>query len=220
MSRTAHGSLAAALLLLVLLTGALGSPPLRAAEGRTPPPAPRPKPSANSTAPGESEASGEPAREAGRVWGTKRELSLRPPTDWETITARMGGMVRLVLASPLTPGDRFRENIAVVVEPLPAQEALGTYQARALADLGQRLAGFRVLENTEATLAGRTARRVVYEARAGGIALRNVAYLLIHRRQGVCLTASLSSATFAEEAPALDRIIQTLRLRDAPPGER
>ena len=105
------------------------------------------------------------AREAARqyadsaAWQTidRADFSIRYPSDW-TLQPESENAVFYLYAPAESDGDRFRENVSLVVEVLPS----GQYDADRYVEEAVKLLQVQVTTNERVEWAGHVGRRLVY----------------------------------------------------------
>lgn len=142
-------------------------------------------------------------------------FSLRSPPGW-TPHEHEGepdhaGFYALV-STRAGEGDRFVENVNVVVEALASATSLAGY-ADAVAEQLATLEGYRELEGArEVSLTGHPAIRREYEHRVAGQSVWVVSYALIVEQQAYVITASAAGDQGPDTRTELDALARSFEL--------
>ncbi len=138
-------------------------------------------------------------------------FELAYPSPW---TASEGpGMPALMVASPSEgPGDRFGENVNVVVEPLLAPLTTNEYADGSAVLLQTDLTEYRELSRSVVDLAGQTLVRREYEHTYAGRPLWVVSYMLVVDRRAYVITATAERVRAPSWQRALESIARSFRL--------
>ena len=157
------------------------------------------------------------AREAARqyadsaAWQTidRAECRIRYPSDW-TLQPESENAVFYLYAPAESDGDRFRENVSLVVEILPN----GKYDADSYVEEAVKLLQVQVTKNERVEWAGHVGRRLVYTQRpALDIATTNELYVWVINGKVYLLAFSREEGNDGEQAVTGQRILQTFELK-------
>ena len=157
------------------------------------------------------------AREAARqyadsaAWQTidRADFSIRYPSDW-TLQPESENAVFYLYAPAESDGDRFRENVSLVVEVLPS----GQYDADSYVEEAVKLLQVQVTKNERVEWAGHVGRRLVYTQRpALDVVTTNELYVLVINGKAYLLAFSRESGKEGDQADAGERILQTFEFR-------
>ena len=157
------------------------------------------------------------AREAARqyadsaAWQTidRSDFSIRYPSDW-TLQPESENAVFYLYAPAESDGDRFRENVSLVVEVLPS----GKYDADSYVEEAIKLLQGRVTTNERVVRAGHVGRRLVYTQRpAFDIVTTNKLYVWVINGKTYLLAFSREEGNDGEQAVTGQRILQTFELK-------
>lgn len=157
------------------------------------------------------------AREAARhyadsaVWQTidRPDFSIRYPSDW-TLQPESENAVFYLYAPAESDGDRFRENVSLVVEVLPS----GKYDADSYVEEAVKLLQGQVTANERVVRAGHEARRLVYTQRpALDVVTTNELYVWVINGKAYLLAFSRESGNEGDQADTGERILQTFEFR-------
>ena len=157
------------------------------------------------------------AREAARqyadsaAWQTidRSDFSIRYPSDW-TLQPESESAVFYLYAPAESDGDRFRENVSLVVEVLPS----GKYDADSYVEEAVKLLQVQVTKNERVEWAGHMGRRLVYTQRpALDIVTTNELYVWVINGKAYLLAFSRESGNEGDQADAGERILQTFELK-------
>ena len=157
------------------------------------------------------------AREAARqyadsaVWQTidRPDFSIRYPSDW-TLQPESENAVFYLYAPAESDGDRFRENVSLVVEVLPS----GKYDADSYVEEAVKLLQGQVTTNERVVRAGHEGRRLVYTQRpALDVVTTNELYVWVINGKAYLLAFSRESVNEGDQADAGERILQTFEFR-------
>ena len=153
------------------------------------------------------------AREAARqyadsaAWQTidRADFSIRYPSDW-TLQPESENAVFYLYAPAESDGDRFRENVSLVVEILPS----GQYDANSYVEEAVKLLQVQVTKNERVEWAGHVGRRLVYTQRpALDIVTTNELYAWVINGKAYLLAFSREEGNDGEQAVTGQRILQT-----------
>lgn len=157
------------------------------------------------------------AREAARqyadsaAWQTidRAECRIRYPSDW-TLQPESENAVFYLYAPAESDGDRFRENVSLVVEILPS----GQYDADSYVEEAVKLLQVQVAKNERVEWAGHVGRRLVYTQRpALDIVTTNELYVWVINGKAYLLAFSREEGNDGEQAITGHRILQTFELK-------
>ena len=157
------------------------------------------------------------AREAARqyadsaAWQTvdRAECRIRYPSDW-TLQPESESAVFYLYAPAESDGDRFRENVSLVVEVLPN----GKYDADSYVEEAIKLLQVQVTKNERVEWAGHVGRRLVYTQRpALDIVTTNELYVWVINGKAYLLAFSREEGNDGEQAVTGQRILQTFELK-------
>ena len=157
------------------------------------------------------------AREAARqyadsaAWKTidRAECRIRYPSDW-TLQPESESAVFYLYAPAESDGDRFRENVSLVVEVLPN----GKYDADSYVEEAIKLLQVQVTKNERVEWAGHVGRRLVYTQRpALDIVTTNELYVWVINGKAYLLAFSREEGNDGEQAVTGQRILQTFELK-------
>lgn len=157
------------------------------------------------------------AREAARqyadsaTWQTidRSDFSIRYPSDW-TLQSESEDAVFYLYAPAESDGDRFRENVSLVVEVLPS----GKYDADSYVEEAVKLLQGQVTTNERVVRAGHEGRRLVYTQRpALDVVTTNELYVWVINGKAYLLAFSREEGNDCEQAVTGQRILQTFELK-------
>lgn len=157
------------------------------------------------------------AREAARqyadsaAWQTvdRAEFRIRYPSDW-TLQPESENTVFYLYAPAESGGDRFRENVSLVVEVLPN----GKYDADSYVKEAVKLLQVQVTKNERVEWAGHEARRLVYTQRpALDVVTTNELYVWVINGKAYLLAFSREEGNDGDQAVTGQRILQTFELK-------
>ena len=157
------------------------------------------------------------AREAARqyadsaAWQTidRADFSIRYPSDW-TLQPESENAVFFLYAPAESNGDRFRENVSLVVEVLPN----GKYDADSYVEEAVKLLQVQVTTNERVEWAGHVGRRLVYTQRpALDIVTMNELYVWVINGKAYLLAFSREEGNDGEQSITGQRILQTFELK-------
>ena len=157
------------------------------------------------------------AREAARqyadsaAWQTVdlAECRIRYPSDW-TLQPESENAVFYLYAPAESDGDRFRENVSLVVEVLPS----GKYDADSYVEEAIKLLQVQVTKNERVIRAGHEARRLIYTQRpALDVVTTNELYVWVINGKAYLLAFSRESGNEGDQAVTGQRILQTFELK-------
>ncbi len=157
------------------------------------------------------------AREAARqyadsaAWQTidRSDFSIRYPSDW-TLQPESESAVFYLYAPAESDGDRFRENVSLVVEVLPN----GKYDADSYVKEAIKLLQGQVTTNERIVRAGHEGRRLIYTQRpALDVVTTNELYVWVINGKAYLLAFSRESGNEGDQSDAGERILQTFEFR-------
>ena len=157
------------------------------------------------------------AREAARqyadsaAWQTidRPDFSIRYPSDW-TLQPESENAVFYLYAPAESDGDRFRENVSLVVEILPS----GQYDADSYVKEAIKLLQGQVTTNERVVRAGHEGRRLVYTQRpALDVVTTNELYVWVINGKAYLLAFSREEGNDGDQAVTGQRILQTFELK-------
>ena len=157
------------------------------------------------------------AREAARqyadsaAWQTvdRAECRIRYPSDW-TLQPESESAVFYLYAPAESDGDRFRENVSLVIEVLPN----GKYDADSYVEEAVKLLKVQVTKNERVEWAGHVGRRLIYTQRpALDIVTTNELYVWVINGKAYLLAFSREEGNDGEQAITGQRILQTFELK-------
>jgi hypothetical protein len=136
------------------------------------------------------------------------------PATWKVVEGVMGTAV--VFASPLDAGgDRFSENVNIVIEDLADHPGmtLGKYVATAEAKLAVYLKEFSLKDRRDATLAGRPAQVIEYTGRQGEFFVHVLQTIALVNGKAYQVTFVGEEDNYARYLPAAKRIMDSVVIR-------
>ena len=157
------------------------------------------------------------AREAARqyadsaAWQTidRSDFSIRYPSDW-TLQPESENAVFYLYAPAESDGDRFRENVSLVVEVLPN----GKYDADSYVKEAIKLLQGQLTANERIVRSGHEGRRLIYTQRpALDVVTTNELYVWVINGKAYLLAFSRESGNKGDQADAGERILQTFEFR-------
>ncbi len=157
------------------------------------------------------------AREAARqyadsaAWQTidRSNFSIRYPSDW-TLQPESESAVFYLYAPAESDGDRFRENVSLVIEVLPS----GKYDADSYVEEAIKLLQVQVTKNERVVRAGHVGRRLIYtQCPALDVVTTNELYVWVINGKAYLLAFSRESGNEGDQADAGERILQTFELK-------
>lgn len=157
------------------------------------------------------------AREAARQyadsasWQTidRADFSIRYPSDW-TLQPESENAVFYLYSPAESDGDRFRENVSLVVEILPS----GQYDADSYVEEAVKLLQVQVTKNERVVRAGHEGRRIIYTQRpALDLVTTNELYVWVINGKAYLLAFSREEGNDGDQAVTGQRILQTFELK-------
>ena len=157
------------------------------------------------------------AREAARQYADsaawqiidRADFSIRYPSDW-TLQPESENTIFYLYAPAESDGDRFRENVSLVVEVLPS----GKYDADSYVEEAIKLLQVQVTKNERVEWAGHVGRRLVYTQRPTlDIVTTNELYVWVINGKAYLLAFSREEGNDGEQAVTGQRILQTFELK-------
>ncbi|MDT8904011.1 PsbP-related protein [Anaeroselena agilis] len=170
-------------------------------------------PIAASAAP--ADAGAKSAQGAFAVYGNKDYgFQAQYPAGWQVIE----GAAETVVAfhSPLTAaGDRFSENVNVIVEDLAAHPGLTLdgYEKLGLANLAAFMPELAVKERRAGTLAGRAAKLVEFTCRQDAYRLHVLQMMTIANGRAYVATYTAEETEYGRFLPAARKIMASLTIK-------
>ena len=149
------------------------------------------------------------ADSAGWLTLERDDCHIRYPKDW-TLRPASDNVVFYLYAPSEGEGDRFRENVSLVVELLPN----GRYDADSYVEETLKLLQGTVKENKSVQWDGRACRQIVYtQCPAMGIVTINTLYVWVINGKAYLLASSREEGHDGGQAEASQRIAQTFEFR-------
>lgn len=149
------------------------------------------------------------ADSAGWLTLERDDCRIRYPKDW-TLRPASDDVVFYLYAPSEGEGDRFRENVSLVVELLPN----GRYDADSYVEETLKLLQGMVKENKSVQWDGRECRKIVYtQCPAMGIVTINTLYVWVINGKAYLLASSREDGHEGGQAEASQRIAQTFEFR-------
>lgn len=149
------------------------------------------------------------ADSAGWLTVDRAGCRIRYPKDW-TLQPESESAIFYLYAPAESDGDRFRENVSLVVEVLPN----GKYDADSYVKEAIKLLQGQVTTNERIVRAGHEARRLVYTQRpALDVVTTNELYVWVINGKAYLLAFSRESGNEGDQASAGERILQTFKFR-------
>ena len=145
------------------------------------------------------------------AWQTidRAECRIRYPSDW-TLQPESENAVFYLYAPAESDGDRFCENVSLVVEVLPS----GKYDADSYVEEAIKLLQVQVAKNERVEWDGHVGRRLVYTQRpALDIVTTNELYVWVINGKAYLLAFSREEGNDGEQAITGHRILQTFELK-------
>ena len=149
------------------------------------------------------------ADSAGWLTVDRSGCRIRYPKDW-TLQPESESAVFYLYAPAESDGDRFRENVSLVVEVLPN----GKYDADSYVKEAIKLLQGQVTTNERVVRAGHEGRRLIYTQRpALDVVTTNELYVWVINGKAYLLAFSRESGNEGDQADAGERILQTFELK-------
>ena len=149
------------------------------------------------------------ADSAGWLTLERDDCRIRYPKDW-TLRPASDDVVFYLYAPSEGEGDRFRENVSLVVELLPN----GRYDADSYVEETLKLLQGMVKENKSVQWDGRECRQIVYtQCPAMGVVTTNTLYVWVINGKAYLLAFSREEGHDGGQAEAAQRIAQTFEFR-------
>ena len=149
------------------------------------------------------------ADSAGWLTVDRSGCRIRYPKDW-TLQPESENAVFYLYAPAESDGDRFRENVSLVIEVLPN----GKYDADSYVEEAVKLLQVQVTKNERVEWAGHVGRRLVYTQRpALDIVTTNELYVWVINGKAYLLAFSREEGNDGEQAVTGQRILQTFELK-------
>lgn len=149
------------------------------------------------------------ADSAGWLTVDRSGCRIRYPKDW-TLQPESESAVFYLYAPAESDGDRFRENVSLVVEVLPS----GKYDADSYVEEAVKLLQVQVTTNERVVRAGHEGRRLIYTQRpALDVVTTNELYVWVINGKAYLLAFSRESGNEGDQADAGERILQTFELK-------
>lgn len=149
------------------------------------------------------------ADSAGWLTVDRAGCRIRYPKDW-TLQPESESAVFYLYAPAESDGDRFRENVSLVMEVLPN----GKYDADSYVKEAIKLLQGKVTANERVVRAGHEGRRLVYTQRpALDVVTMNELYVWVINGKAYLLAFSRESGNEGDQADAGERILQTFEFR-------
>lgn len=145
------------------------------------------------------------------AWQTidRSNFSIRYPSDW-TLQPESESAVFYLYAPAESDGDRFRENVSLVIEVLPS----GKYDADSYVEEAIKLLQVQVTKNERVVRAGHVGRRLIYtQCPALDVVTTNELYVWVINGKAYLLAFSRESGNEGDQADAGERILQTFELK-------
>ena len=145
------------------------------------------------------------------AWQTidRSDFSIRYPSDW-TLQPESESAVFYLYAPAESDGDRFRENVSLVVEVLPN----GKYDADSYVEEAIKLLQVQVTKNVRVEWAGHDGRRLVYTQHpALDVVMTNELYVWVINGKAYLLAFSREEGNDGDQAVTGQRILQTFELK-------
>ena len=145
------------------------------------------------------------------AWRTidRSDFSIRYPSDW-TLQPESESAVFYLYAPAESDGDRFRENVSLVVEILPS----GQYDTDSYVEEAVKLLKVQVTKNERVEWAGHVGRRLIYTQRpALDIVTTNELYVWVINGKAYLLAFSREEGNDGEQSVTGQRILQTFELK-------
>ena len=149
------------------------------------------------------------ADSAGWLTLERDDCRIRYPKDW-ALRPASDDVVFYLYAPAEGEGDRFRENVSLVVELLPN----GRYDADSYVEETLKLLQGTVKENKSVQWDGRECRQIVYtQCPAMGVVTTNTLYVWVINGKAYLLAFSREEGHDGGQAEAAQRIAQTFEFR-------
>lgn len=149
------------------------------------------------------------ADSAGWLTVDRAGCRIRYPRDW-TLQPESENAVFYLYAPAESDGDRFRENVSLVVEVLPN----GKYDADSYVKEAIKLLQGQLTANERIVRSGHEGRRLIYTQRpALDVVTTNELYVWVINGKAYLLAFSRESGNKGDQADAGERILQTFEFR-------
>lgn len=142
---------------------------------------------------------------------SKNRFSLGIPDSWSRSQGYMGTAL-IAMSKPEHKNDQFRENLCVVVEPLPQKMGLDSYYAENIENMKKLLTDLRIFKSGTSSLNGQKARWIVYSYRMGALRSKGKCYLMVKNGKGYALTFTAAPVQYERYSKFFDKIANTFTL--------
>lgn len=141
-------------------------------------------------------------------------FSIQYPIHWKVIEGFMGSVV-VFGSPPESPGDKFSENINIVVENLTAHPdmTLAKYEESGLAQLTSIMTDFKLLERRSLTISGVPAKQTIFTCRQGVFQLKLMQTYLLADNKAWVITFAAEEATYREYEKVAKTVINSVLLK-------
>jgi hypothetical protein len=154
--------------------------------------------------------SGCSSKEADRYYNKKDDFSVKFPKEWENREGFMGTDV-ISLSPKENAADQFRENVNVVVEPLPEGMDLNGYFNANIPKLSSVVRDFQQNETGSAIINNNRAEWLIYTGSIGTITLKAKQYYLVNDKKGYVITCSATPATYDAYNSIFDTVVNSFQ---------
>ena len=140
--------------------------------------------------------------------------SIDPPEGWTEESFVTSGRPITIYQSPDEDSlEPFREQISFITEETATFAALEAFVTANKRQATIDAVGLEIVEETDATVAGLPARRLVYTHHLTGIPLKTASYFIVDGGTGFCISCTTTAERFETREPELRAYCETLKIQ-------
>jgi hypothetical protein len=154
-----------------------------------------------------------------RYLSKEKGFSIALPKGWEIKEKVMGSSVIAVIPSANNNSDQFRENINVVVEPLPQAMNTKTYFTESMKVLKKLFTDFKLEKSGHGPLDRQVATNdktdtywSVFTHRMGKVRAKVMQYMMVKGNQAYVITCSAAPGTFDKLRPVFEASAKSFKI--------
>lgn len=140
--------------------------------------------------------------------------SIEPPAGWVEESFVTNDCPVTVYINPDGESiEQFREQISFITEETASFSSLEAFveanKRQAAIDADQ----FEIIEESDTTIAGLPARRLVYAHHLAGIPLKTASHFIIEGGTGFCISFCTTADKFEKREPELRKVCETFKIK-------
>lgn len=150
------------------------------------------------------------------TWRTfnKTHYSVQYPSGWTVDSSRQFGADVFIAAPVDTIGDKFKENVNVMVQNIAGQNVdMDRYVSVSEEQIKTMMTDCEIIESNTITTAPTTYHKIIFTGRQGAFALKIEQYYFITKDKAFVVTFTAEQKRFDDYQVTGEKILQSFRLK-------